>query len=610
MDKMPSADLMHMILKAASKSKGITLKVSPEQIIAQSLEETPRVKATIAKINHDAQVNTEGDLSCHEADRISKTNTVSKIEGLIGNQAFKDLCNEISNRASAIQNNKTQRFFFSSAYLFSVNSGNGYKTALSLLEELMMETGLFSNTATRSEYVLPNPADIDAVQKINNIIGTLEYTFSAPRIVTFDITLWLGHTGEERFKNLLMHIFQKNTQCLIVFRIPYVREKLLGETNADLSDIVSTRNVVFEPFSTEDLRKIAEGMLEPYGLKIAPDAMEDFDKRIDSEKSNGYFYGIHTVKKVVGDIVRELELQEASEAQDKIITRAIINRSATHVIQQDEEPGFDGFSDMVGMGHVEACLREVLYQIQFARSRGIGKPCMHMFFVGNPGTGKTTVARMLGNEMKRQGVLRIGKFFEYKGRDLCAEFVGQTTPKTVAICEKAYGSILFIDEAYSLATGSGSNDYGKEAVDALIAEMENHYDDLVVIFAGYPDEMQRLLHLNPGMRSRVPYTIEFPNYTRDDLYRIFDKMASTHFEHAPGFDDHARRFFTSLPSEILNDQSFGNARFVRNLYERVWGKATARCARNNNAIIELTIDDFDSAVSEFNLKFSELNEDT
>ena len=598
--KIPN--LTQMILQAASRMNNST-PTSVEEFRSEKPVAQPELTRPIDDSDEKGgwgQVEETKQVDKYEQ-HVHAENTVRKTEDLIGNQAFKDLCYEIRSRAVAIRNNKTQRFFFSTAYLFSVNTGNGYKTALDLLEDLMVETDLFQNATTRSEYVLPNPTDVDATQKINNIIGTLEYAFSAPRIVTFDITSWLGHTGEQHFKNLLMHIFQENTQCLIVFRVPYIREKLLRETNADLSDIISTRNVVFEPFSKQELRKIAEGMLEPYGVKFSPDAMEDFDRRIDSEKNNGYFYGIHTVKKVVGEFMREMELQESLGAQNRTITSAVINRTATQVAQVDEEPGFDGFDNMIGMEHVESSLREVLYQIQFARSRGIGKPCMHMFFVGNPGTGKTTVARMLGNELKRQGVLRIGKFFEHKGRDLCAEYVGQTTPKTVAICEQAYGSILFIGEAYSLAASSGDNDYGKEAVDALIAEMENHYDDLVVIFAGYPDEMQRLLMLNPGMRSRVPYTIEFPNYTRDDLYRIFDKMASEHFEHAPGFDDHARRFFTNLPSEFMNDRSFGNARFVRNLYERVWGKATARCARSNNANIELTVDDFNSAVREFSL---------
>ena len=127
------------------------------------------------------------------------------------------------------------------------------------------------------------------------------------------------------------------------------------------------------------------------------------------------------------------------------------------------------------------------------------------------------------------------------------------------------------------------------------------HDDLVVIFAGYPDEMEKLLAMNPGMRSRVPYTIEFPNYTREDLFQIFVKMSANHFDYTAGFEDHARDFFLRLPEKIISEKSFGNARFVRNIYERVWGKAVSRCAKNGNANVELTVVDFDDAIHELRL---------
>ncbi len=595
--KVPN--LTSMILQATERIKKTQSfsGLEEEQCDNSTLTSTckPEPEATQEKY-----VTSETSTQSIKAATTTEFDDIKRASDLVGNRAFKDLCHEIESRAGVIRRNSTQRFFFSTAYLFAVNAGSGYKTSLCLLEHIMEKTGLFPTTSSRSEYVLPSPSDNDVTLKINNIIGTLEYAFSSPRIVTFDISSWLGHTGEQDFKALLMYIFQNNTQCLVVFRIPFVREKLLMETNSDLSDVISTRNVVFDPFSKEELRTIAGRMLSPYDVKLSPDAMEDFDKRIEQEKSNGYFYGIHTVKKVVGDFIREMELQSNDDNySSRVITSSVIDRASSHIIPKNEEPGFEGFSGLIGIESVEAKLREILYQIQFARQQGIGRPCMHMFFVGNPGTGKTTVARMLGNELKKQGVLRIGKFFEHKGRDLCGEYVGQTAPKTIRICEQAYGSILFIDEAYSLASSNAANDYGKEAVDTLIAEMENHYDDLVVIFAGYPDEMQSLLALNPGMRSRVPYTLEFLSYSRRDLYRIFEKMASEHFEHSPGFDNHAAEFFMSIPDDIIQNRSFGNARFVRNLYERVWGKATIRCARSNNANIELTIEDFDAAAREF-----------
>ena len=154
------------------------------------------------------------------------------------------------------------------------------------------------------------------------------------------------------------------------------------------------------------------------------------------------------------------------------------------------------------------------------------RPCIHMRFVGNPGTGKTTVARIIGKILKEKGVLRIGNFYEYAGRDFCGRYVGETAPKTASICRDAYGSVLFIDEAYSLYRGDdNSRDYGREALDTLIAEMENHRNDFVVIMAGYTDDMDKLMAGNMGLASRMPYTIEFPNFTREQLYEIFESMS-------------------------------------------------------------------------------------
>ncbi|MBO7666285.1 MAG: AAA family ATPase, partial [Clostridia bacterium] len=155
----------------------------------------------------------------------------------------------------------------------------------------------------------------------------------------------------------------------------------------------------------------------------------------------------------------------------------------------------------------------------------VDRPCIHMRFVGSPGTGKTTVARIIGQIFREEGILRKGAFMEYSARSLCAEYVGQTAVRTAAICRDAYGSVLFIDEAYALYDGSrSSNDYGREALTTLISEMENHRDDMLVIMAGYTDDMETLMQGNAGVRSRMPFMIEFPNYTRTQLYEIFMLM--------------------------------------------------------------------------------------
>jgi SpoVK/Ycf46/Vps4 family AAA+-type ATPase len=200
-----------------------------------------------------------------------------------------------------------------------------------------------------------------------------------------------------------------------------------------------------------------------------------------------------------------------------------------------------------------------------------------MRFVGGPGTGKTTVARVIGKIFKENGILQKGGFFEYSGRNLCGRYVGETAPKTAGICRDAYGSVLFIDEAYSLyRTDSSGVDYGREALDTLIAEMENHRADLVVIMAGYSDEMNDLMQGNRGLESRMPYVIEFPNYDREELAEIFFRMAEEQTEFDDSFRKAVSDYFANISDEVLKSKNFSNARFVRNLFERTCAKSGMR----------------------------------
>jgi len=337
---------------------------------------------------------------------------------------------------------------------------------------------------------------------------------------------------------------------------------------------------------------------------MCQDAWEIFNLRIAEEKSDGRFYGINTVNKVIREMLYCKQLSNAANGTDdtEIKKSDILDLVASY--DDMEKSGEQMLQELIGMDSVKTRLLEIVAQIEMSlKDPKLDQPCAHMRFVGNPGTGKTTVARILGKILKERNVLRNGSFFEYAGRDFCAGYVGQTAPLTAAMCRDAYGSVMFIDEAYSLyRDGSSGADYGKEAIDTLIAQMENHRSDLVVIMAGYTDEMQVLMHANPGLASRMPYIIEFPNYNRSELAEIFMKMTNKRFTCEEGFSEAVAEYFNNLPDEVLCAKDFSNARFVRNLFERTWAKAVLRAQMNKTDATALTVEDFRLASAEKEFK--------
>jgi hypothetical protein len=235
--------------------------------------------------------------------------------------------------------------------------------------------------------------------------------------------------------------------------------------------------------------------------------------------------------------------------------------------------------ELVGLQSVKTDVRRLtsllrIQKVREEREMPTLETSHHLVFTGNPGTGKTTVARLLSQIMRTLGLVSKGHLVETDRSRLVAGYVGQTATTTREVVESALGGTLLIDEAYALARG-GDNDFGREAIDTLVKFMEDHRDDLAVIAAGYPEEMATLIDANPGLKSRFTRTISFPDYTTDELVQIFERMSKDTEYH---LDESGHTALRILIDAEPRTHGFGNARFVRNVFEEAVGRQAERLA--------------------------------
>lgn len=316
-------------------------------------------------------------------------------------------------------------------------------------------------------------------------------------------------------------------------------------------------------------------------------------------------------QEAVDDVVKSIENildsfaavdDTISECENEIITQTITNlkgKSGRKKAEQTKQgstiaessstvselPGDedveDALSELNSLIGLERVKQEVLAAINLLKINNMRKEkglpevqiSRHMVFLGQPGTGKTTVARIMARIYKSLGVVSKGHLVETDRAGMVAGYVGQTALKTAQVIKKAKGGVLFIDEAYALSSEDGSNDFGKEAIDTLVKGMEDYRDDLVVIVAGYTDEMKKFIDMNPGLRSRFNKYIAFDNYAAQEMFEIFKGLCEkAQFILGSGAERKALQYF----EQQQGNEQFGNARGVRNFFDRV---VTAQATR-------------------------------
>lgn len=307
-----------------------------------------------------------------------------------------------------------------------------------------------------------------------------------------------------------------------------------------------------------------------------------------------------------GSKQREVLVATAEELEEVFSKKADVVQPKSEDSATEDDIIMDSqnkLQSLIGLSSVKAEVERLTNFIKIMKVREkqglpVSEISYHCVFTGNPGTGKTTVARILANIYSELGVIKKGHLVETDRSGLVAEYVGQTAVKTNKIIDSALDGVLFIDEAYSLVNG-GNNDYGTEAISTLLKRMEDDRNRLIVILAGYGDEMQTFINSNPGLQSRFNRYIDFPDYNADELLEIYKRNLK---KHKYTLSVEAETFITAyLHNAVTNkDKNFGNARFVRNLFEKTLENQAMRLASivhlTSEMLCEICIEDVKSLV--------------
>lgn len=498
--------------------------------------------------------------------------------------------------------------------VFTGNPGTGKTTVARLIGQIYHAIGVLSRghtiEASRENLVAPYVGQ--------TAIKTREVIERAKGGVLFiDEAYTLSRGGENDFGqeaiDTLVKQMEDNREDLVVIVAGYPDEmRTFIEANAGLQSRF-TKYVDFEDYSVEEMLEILKGMCGK-GQYILTDAASDRARMIIQKgrdlggKKFGNGRYVRTVyetaisrlaKRMVETNAITVEKASTFLPEDFVLPSNVKEKDGSEDEKTTEEL-LKELDQFIGLEKVKVQVRKLINNVKMSRIKAekgmkVTKISLHLVFTGNPGTGKTTVARLLAKLYKSIGILETGQLIEVGREDLVGQYVGHTAPKTREVLDRALGGVLFIDEAYTLTASDSNNDYGQEAVDTILRYMENHRDKIVVIVAGYPNEMKRFIESNPGLESRFTTTIDFEDYSLDQLMEILELQCR---QSGYVLTDEAReKARERLEREkSMSGTKFGNGRVVRNIFEKAVLDQNDRISRINDLtdedLMTLTEEDF------------------
>ena len=386
--------------------------------------------------------------------------------------------------------------------------------------------------------------------------------------------------------------YQRNTLCIFIEIVdqPGFAPKLISNIQDDLNIIELQEGAGNREQALDYLKFIKDN----YDMSYYTD--EDLEKAL-GDRLSFRASDIHQIsEKLYSDSLKNKIYPAYHKVDYFTISDDVKNKDdAYHILQ-----------NMIGLTEQKKTLDQIIASFKIQKMRtNMGltnyKPSRHMCFTGNPGSAKTTVARLFSDILSKEGILETGRFIECGRADLVGKYVGWTASIVKKKFRQAKGGVLFIDEAYSLVEDSVGS-YGDEAISTIVQEMENHRDDVIVIFAGYNDKMKRFLERNEGLLSRIAFHLNFPDYNSQELIDILKLMAENKgYELSDDVLNECRQIFNKASSK----ENFGNGRFVRNLLEQAEMKQAQRifkeCAGKDikkEHLIHFAVEDFSGGVSE------------